>query len=57
MAVLEKTLRVRGVESLRVIDCAAMPFIPSGNTNAAALAMGDKAASLIAGASRAAVSA
>ena len=57
MAVLDKTLRVRGVEGLRVIDCAAMPFIPSGNTNAAALAMGDKAASLIAGASRAAVSA
>ncbi len=47
LAVLDKRLRVRGVENLRVIDCAAMPFIPSGNTNAAALAMGDRAATII----------
>ena len=51
MAVLDAALRVRGIEGLRVIDCAAMPFIPSGNTNAAALAMGDRAASLITGSS------
>ncbi|MFO1071666.1 MAG: GMC family oxidoreductase [Geminicoccaceae bacterium] len=38
--------KVRGVAALRVIDCAAIPFIPSGNTNAIALALGDKAASL-----------
>ncbi len=47
MAVLDHRLRVRGVEGLRVIDCSAMPFITSGNTNAAALALGDRAASLI----------
>ena len=47
MAVLDKQLRVRGVDGLRVIDCAAMPFIPSGNTNAPALAMGDRAVALI----------
>lgn len=47
LAVLDKHLKVRGVASLRVIDCAAIPFIPSGNTNAIALALGDKAASLI----------
>ena len=49
MAVLDERLRVRGVERLRVIDCAAMPFIPSGNTNAAALALGSKAVALIRG--------
>jgi choline dehydrogenase len=49
MAVLDERLRVRGVGGLRVIDCAAMPFIPSGNTNAAALALGSKAVALIRG--------
>jgi choline dehydrogenase len=47
MAVLDARLRVRGIDGLRVIDCAAMPFIPSGNTNAAALALGDRAVALI----------
>ena len=47
MAVLDTRLRVRGVEGLRVIDCAAMPFIPSGNTNAPALALGERAVSLL----------
>ena len=47
MAVLDSRLRVRGVENLRVIDCAAIPFIPSANTNAIALALGHKAVSLI----------
>ena len=47
MAVLDARLRVRGVDALRVIDCAAIPFIPSGNTNAAALALGSRAAALI----------
>ena len=47
MAVLDLRLRVRGVDNLRVIDCAAMPFIPSGNTNAPALALGDRAVALI----------
>ena len=49
MAVLDSQLRVRGVEALRVIDCASVPFIPSGNTNAIALALGSKAVSLIQG--------
>ena len=49
MAVVDADLRVRGVEGLRVIDCSIMPAIPSGNTNAPAMAIGSKAASLIAG--------
>ena len=47
MAVLDTKLRVRGVEGLRVIDCAAIPFIPSANTNAIALTLGNKAVSLL----------
>ena len=49
MAVLDTRLRVRGVEALRVIDCAAMPLIPSGNTNAPVMAFADRAVSLIVG--------
>ena len=47
MAVLDTRLRVRGVDALRVIDCSAIPFIVSGNTNAIALALGDRAVSLM----------
>lgn len=47
LAVLDARLRARGVEGLRVVDCAATPTIPSGNTNAPALAMGSRAATLI----------
>lgn len=48
MAVVDARLRVRGVENLRVIDCSIIPAIPSANTNAIAMAIGSKAASLIA---------
>ena len=46
-AVTDSRLRVRGVESLRVFDCSIMPNIVSGNTNAAALAVADRAVSLM----------
>ncbi|HTN61389.1 MAG TPA: GMC family oxidoreductase N-terminal domain-containing protein [Devosia sp.] len=49
MAVVDQRLRVRGVDGLRVIDCSIIPFIPSGNTNAPAMAIGSKAAAMIAG--------
>lgn len=48
MSVTDARLRVRGIEGLRVIDCSIMPLIPSGNTNAPAMAVGSKAAQLIA---------
>jgi choline dehydrogenase len=48
MAVVDARLRVRGMDGLRVIDCSIIPFIPSGNTNAPAMAIGSKAAELIA---------
>ncbi len=46
-AVLDARLKVRGVESLRVFDCSIMPSIVSGNTNAAALAVADRAVTLM----------
>ncbi|MGV8854538.1 MAG: GMC family oxidoreductase [Devosia sp.] len=47
-AVVGPDLKVRGISGLRVIDCSIMPAIVSGNTNAPAMAIGSKAASLIA---------
>ncbi|MEZ5535591.1 MAG: GMC family oxidoreductase N-terminal domain-containing protein [Thiolinea sp.] len=47
MAVLDERLRVRNVQSLRVVDGAAMPLIVSGNTNAPIMMMAEKAADLI----------
>lgn len=47
MAVLDSSLRVIGAEGLRVIDASMMPNIVSGNTNAAVLAVADKAANQI----------
>ena len=46
-AVLDSRLRVRGVIGLRVVDCSAMPTIPSGNTNWPAVMLGEKASDLI----------
>ncbi|MEZ5837885.1 MAG: GMC family oxidoreductase N-terminal domain-containing protein [Geminicoccaceae bacterium] len=47
LAVLDDRLRVRGVEGLRVIDASAMPFVPSGNTNAPTMALADRAVALM----------
>jgi choline dehydrogenase len=47
LAVLDENLRVRGVDGLRVIDASAMPFIPSGNTNAPVMALASRAISLL----------
>lgn len=46
--VVDPRLRVVGVGRLRVADTAVMPDIVSGNTNAAAIMIGEKAAELIA---------
>jgi choline dehydrogenase len=46
-AVVDERLRVRGVERLRVIDASIMPTVVSGNTNAAAVMIGEKGADMV----------
>src|SRR5579863_7131507 len=47
-AVVAPDLRVRGIDGLRVADASIMPAIPGGNTNAAAMMIGEHAAHLMA---------
>jgi choline dehydrogenase len=46
-AVVDDRLRVHGIGGLRVADCSIMPTIVSGNTNAAAIMIGEKAAAMM----------
>ena len=48
-SVVDHELRVKGVAGLRVADASVMPNIVSGNTNAASIMIGERAAELIAG--------
>jgi choline dehydrogenase len=48
-AVVDDALRVRGVESLRVIDASVMPSMISANLNAATMMIADKASDLVLG--------
>ncbi len=47
MAVVDATLRVIGLEGLRVIDASVMPAITSGNTNSPTMMIAEKGAALI----------
>ena len=47
MAVVDDELRVHGVEGLRVADASVMPTVVSGNTNAATIMIGEKAADIL----------
>jgi choline dehydrogenase len=47
LAVVDPQLRVKGVERLRLASAAIIPTLPSGNTNAPSLMVGDRAGRLI----------
>lgn len=46
-SVVDPRLKVHGIENLRIADASVFPTIPSGNTNAPAIMVGEKAAEII----------
>ena len=49
MAVVDPSLKVKGIRGLRVADASIMPRIVSGKTNAPAIIIGEKASRLVLG--------
>ena len=49
LAVVDPDLRVHGLDGLRVCDSSIMPRVPSSNTNAPTIMVGEKASDLVLG--------
>jgi choline dehydrogenase len=46
-SVVDNKLRVHGMAGLRIADASVFPSIPSGNTNAPAIMLGERAAEIL----------
>jgi choline dehydrogenase len=50
MAVVDpRSLKVRGLDGVRVADASIMPLVPTGNTNAPSVLIGEMAATFLTG--------
>ena len=47
LAVVDRELRVQGIDGLRVADASIMPTLTSGNTNAPSIMIGEKCAEMV----------